>query len=174
MEHFKSTIATTAVMVMGLITAAHVLHPRDPAPERPRGTMAAASSHRATTWSDPPAREAPAPAAAREDASSAAAAATRASRPASFTLLSNAMVASLPVGETALQPRRSRKAEAGRGQKLVQFASRGRSAAVEPGTGADLRAAKPDDASGQPRKAAQGDPIGDLLKGLGIGRDGEG
>lgn len=161
MEHVKSTIATTAVMVMSLIMAAHVLHPRDPALERPRGTVAAAASHGATTWSDPPAREAPAPAA-------------RASRPASFTLLSNAMVASLPVGETALQPRRPRKAEAGRGQKLVQFASRGRSAAVEPGAGADLRAAKPDDASSQPRKAAQGDPIGDLLKGLGIGRDGEG
>ncbi|WP_375456036.1 hypothetical protein [uncultured Methylobacterium sp.] len=162
MEHVKSTIAATAVMVMGLITAAHVLHPHDPALERPRGTMAAAASHNATTWSDPPAREAPA----------AAAAATQAPRPASFTLLSNAMMASLPVGETALQPRRSRKAEAGRGQKLVQFASRGRSAAAEPG--ANLRTAKPDDVSGQSRKAAQGDPIGDLLKGLGIGRDREG
>lgn len=156
MEHFKSTIATTAVLVAGLIMAAHVLHPRDPAFETRRGKPVAA----ATAWSDPPVR-------AAEPAATVAA--MRTPRPASFTLLPVAMTASLSGPEITVQPRRVRKVELAHGQKLVQLGNRGRSAPVGPGARAELPTA-----SAQPGKPAPVDPIGALLNTLGIGRDSEG
>jgi hypothetical protein len=55
MEHYRSTLATTAIAVFGLVVAAHTLHPGNyevqPRPVRTEAAQAAPS-----TWMDPPAR----------------------------------------------------------------------------------------------------------------------
>lgn len=57
MEHYRSTLATTAIAVIGLLVAAHVLHPGNY--ERPDRrarvvTVAIEAPSPATIWSDPP------------------------------------------------------------------------------------------------------------------------
>ena len=155
MEHFKSTILTTAALVTGLITAAHVLHPRDPAFESRREHSVVATAEAATAWNDPPAR-----------ATQAAEAALV--RPASFTLLPIAMTASLSAAEDQPQVRPMRKVEPIHGRRPVASTTRSQPARVAE------QAAAPVASTAQPGRAAQGDPIGDLMKALGLNRDSEG
>ncbi|MDP4026096.1 hypothetical protein Q8W71_26050 [Methylobacterium sp. NEAU 140] len=56
MEHFRSTLATTAAAVFGLVTAAHVLHPGNfEAQTRRTGPIAARTETApVTVWVDPP------------------------------------------------------------------------------------------------------------------------
>lgn len=159
MEHFKSTILTTAALVTGLITAAHVLHPRDPASEMRRGNAVVANVEAATAWSDPPAR-----------ASQAAMADAVLVRPASFTLLPIAMTASLAGLEDRLQDRPVRRAEHAHARRPGSSATRSQTAAARIAQQTPTPVASTD----QTGRAAQGDPIGDLMKALGLGRDREG
>ncbi len=157
MEHFTSTIVTTAVLVAGLITAAHVLHPRDPMSEMRRGNVVVASTDTATAWSDPPAR-----------ASQAAITDAALLRPASFTLLPIAMTASLSGTDDRLQDRPVRRAEHAHARRPVASATR------QPAARIAQQAPTPVASTAQASQAAQGDPIGDLMKALGLGRDREG
>ena len=155
MEHFKSTILTTAALVTGLITAAHVLHPRDPAFESRRGHSVVAPAEAATAWNDPPARTTQTAEAALV-------------RPASFTLLPIAMTASLSAAEELPQARPMRKAEPINARRPIAPAIRS-----QPARFAEQVPA-PAASTAQPGRAAEGDPIGDLMKALGLNRDREG
>ncbi|MCJ2079539.1 hypothetical protein MKK68_28565 [Methylobacterium sp. E-016] len=159
MEHVKSTILTTAVLVTGLITAAHVLHPRDPAFETRRGHSVVASAEAATAWSDPPAR-----------ASQAETAEATLARPASFTLLPVAMTASLSGLEDQPQARPVRKADHVHARRVAQPNASGRPATAR----IEQQAPSPVASATQPGKPVEGDPIGDLMKALGLNRDSEG
>ncbi|TXM65160.1 MULTISPECIES: hypothetical protein [Methylobacterium] len=157
MEHVKSTILTTAALVTGLITAAHVLHPRDPAFETRRGHSVVATAEAATAWNDPPARTAPVVEAALV-------------RPASFTLLPIAMTASLSSVEDQAEARPVRKAEHVHARRPIASTPRSQPATARVAE----QAATPVASTAQPGRAAQGDPIGDLMKALGLNRDSEG
>lgn len=59
MEHYRSTLATTAIAAFGLLAAAHVLHPgNDERPERTVRVVMVANETAAgpTIWADPPRR----------------------------------------------------------------------------------------------------------------------
>lgn len=84
-EHFRSTLATAAAIILSLVVASHVLNPRA-ASEQTSRAMPAAVAEQAPTWTNPPARVAPgygSLATAPSDAESRAAT----PRPASFTFL---------------------------------------------------------------------------------------
>ena len=160
MEHFRSTLVTTAVLITGLMTAAHVLHPRDAASEGRVGRPVVALEA-ATPWSDPPAR--PRPASMAE---------APAPRPPTFTLLPVALTMRLSTAEAQQPLRHPRRAEAPRDHRMSERAVRARIAAVDQGGAASAtRAARGD---GKPSTTAKSDPIGDLLKALGLGQDSEG
>ena len=159
MEHFKSTLATTAVLLAGLVTAAQILHPRDPAYESRRTRQVSAPT--AVAWSDPPARVAPAVA--------------DVVRPASFTMMPEAMIGDLSGAEATFHPPVQRRAEGAPRQRMAQ--GRARAALVRRDARADLPAAQAQAVAAQPAEAgskAGSDPIGDLLRNLGLGGDKEG
>lgn len=59
MEHYKSTLATTAVAAFGLLAAAHILHPGNyERPDRKVRVVVIANetSAASTIWTDPPHR----------------------------------------------------------------------------------------------------------------------
>lgn len=120
MEHYRSTLATTAVAVAGLLVAAHVLHPGNyEQPDRRARvvTVAINAPSTSTAWADPPGK-------------------LHGSEPAlvmanSRSLLSHHMTVALPPGVRS-SPRLS--------GKLMPPAPQG--------------------------KAAEGDPIGDLIRDL--------
>ncbi|WP_144426455.1 hypothetical protein [Methylobacterium sp. ARG-1] len=59
MEHYKSTLATTAVAAFGLLAAAHILHPGNyERPDRKVRVVVIANetSPAPTIWTDPPHR----------------------------------------------------------------------------------------------------------------------
>ena len=157
MEHFKSTILTTAALVTGLITAAHVLHPRDPAFETRREHSVVATAEAATAWNDPPARTVQVADAALV-------------RPASFTLLPFAMTASLSGIEDRPEARPARKAEHVHTRRPLASTPRNQPATAQVAE----QAPTPVASTAQAGRAAQGDPIGDLMKALGLNRDSEG
>ncbi|MDN3569954.1 hypothetical protein QWZ18_04850 [Methylobacterium longum] len=57
MEHYRSTLATTAIAALGLFVAGHVLHPGNYATIDRKArviTVVAATSSTPSTWMDPP------------------------------------------------------------------------------------------------------------------------
>lgn len=171
MEHYRSTLATTAVAVFGLVAAAHILHPGNyqaqPRPLRPPAAVAIA----APAWADPPAdlRVAAAPPSRTSDVPGSSD---------TFGLLAPRMAAALAPGERmapalpstiASQPGRARKAAATQRRKVVQRTVRTRQASLDRGTIADQPVAPRTDV---PTPKAKVDPIGDLIRGLGLGGEG--
>lgn len=160
MEHFKSTIATTAIAAFGLVAAAHILHPgnyeRTTYPSRPVATVAAQPAPQA--WVNPPASpvvsvaapviqaEAPQPV------------------PAPVAWTSARVEAPAPVRTAEAVPEAHRKRGAHR-RKLSQHPAPVRQAALaQPAQPvADAPARKPE--------ANRIDPIGDIIRGLGLGSD---
>lgn len=171
MEHYRSTLATTAAAVFGLVAAAHVLHPGnyEARPRPVRAPMAVETA--ATAWVDPPAelRVAAAPPNRAADV------------PASSDvpgLLAPRMLAALPPGAMmaptlpsamAAQPGRERKVAATPRRKLAQRTTRSRQASLDRGTVVEQPAAQRTDVL-EPK--AKVDPIGDLIRGLGLGGEG--
>lgn len=172
MEHYTSTLATTAVAVFGLVAAAHILHPGNyemqPRPARPPVAVSSA----ATAWVDPPKemRITAAPVVRVSDASGPAGALGAPS------LLSPRMVAVLAPGAImaptlsstmAQPPVRVQKAAAVQRRKIVQRA-RTRQASLDRGS---VAAAAPEAHAVAPARSGI-DPIGDLMRGLGLGGEG--
>ncbi len=179
MEHYRSTLGTTAVAVFGLVAAAHILHPGNyevqTRPARPAVTDAAPVSKPAAApvtrsdWVDPPAKLA----APETTGALAAAPAPRVAA----TVPDTAMPAApLPaeMARPAGPPRRTAAHRAKGTERGVHRAARLRHAALVRTAESDrptVTAAAP-----QPAPAAAPsqkiDPIGDIIRGLGFGRDG--
>ena len=174
MEHLRLTLATTAIAVFGLVVAAHSLHSSNEGPPAaPARTIAAT----ATAWADPPAR-ATGPettGALRSDARASALPSAMPSLQPAVAVSPGAVPASQLPGETAAdsagpsrkaiaahRPRTSARA-AHRSARL-RSAKLARTAAVD-------RAAPAAPPPAQAASASRIDPIGDILRGLGFGRD---
>ncbi|MGU3538899.1 hypothetical protein [Methylobacterium sp. A54F] len=164
MEHFGSTLATTAVAALGLVAAAHILHPRDLVAEKPRArsvTVLVAEPAQASAWVDPPdasraSSQSPAPA----------------PRPAAFTLITADMLALPTLPDASSQDRRPR-AERARRHVPAQAALRQAEPRPvrTPGDAATAQPAAPDTRTGE---LPGDDPIGSLIRDLGLGAGREG
>ncbi|MDQ0440888.1 hypothetical protein [Methylobacterium persicinum] len=157
MEHFKSTIATAAIAAFGLLAAAHILHPgnyeRTTYPSRPVATVAP----KAVSWVNPPATLAVAPE-VREAAAAKA-------EPVPVAWTSAQAESPAPVRTAEVVPEHHRKASAHR-RKLSQHPAPVRQAALDHAAqpaAVPAPAAKP--------QANKIDPIGDIIRGLGLGSD---
>lgn len=158
MEHFKSTIATTAIAAFGLVAAAHILHPgnfeRTTYPARPVATV----ERQAAAWVNPPASL---PVVGTPVTVSTEAAPIPAPVPVAWT----SARAEVPVRAAEAAPEHRHRASAHR----RKFARRQ----------APLHQASLDRAVQSPAapaaavapKAGRIDPIGDIIRGLGLGSD---
>jgi hypothetical protein len=157
MEHFKSTLATAAIAAFGLVTAAHVLHPgnfeRTTYPSRPVATVAP----QASAWVNPP-------------ASLPVAAPAEAPKPVAE------MVAPLPVAwtsatvppvEASPAPASRRKVSVAHRHRVAQKQARLRQAELAR-PAAEAAPAAPVAPKAQANRI---DPIGDIIRGLGLGSD---
>jgi hypothetical protein len=178
MEHFRSTIATTAVAVLSLVAAAQILHPQDPSAESSRaGQRVGRSVERANgvAWVDPPTQATPPVSRLKERTVMVGTGALATARPASFTLVSSDMLAHPTMTNVALASELPQKAEVPRRHKLTPLATPHREAAVArmaviERTAADqTTAAQP--SSGKP---ANIDLIGDFLRNPGVSSGPEG
>ncbi|MBE7203874.1 MAG: hypothetical protein INR70_39610 [Parafilimonas terrae] len=161
MEHFKSTLATAAIAAFGLVTAAHVLHPgnfeRTTYPSRPVAAVAPqASAPQVSAWVNPPASlpvaapvEAPKPVAE-----------TVAPLPVAWTS------ATVPPVEASPAPASRRKVSAAHRHRVAQKQACLRQA--ELARPAAETAPTPAAAKAQANRI---DPIGDIIRGLGLGSD---
>lgn len=156
MEHFKSTIATTAIAAFGLLAAAHILHPgnfeRTTYPSRPVATVAPQA------WANPPA----APAVAVAAPVLKAEAPQPVPAPVAWTSVQVEPPAPVRTAEAA--PEHRRKAGAHR-HKLSQRSAPVRQAVLtQPAQPAAVAPVKKPEAN-------RIDPIGDIIRGLGLGSD---
>ncbi|MCJ2060916.1 hypothetical protein MKL09_30890 [Methylobacterium sp. J-048] len=176
MEHYKSTLATTAIAVFGLVVAAHTLHPGN-YELQPRPARIAASTVVPSTWMDPPARtagadkpEARVSETARASASDLLAPQMAAVLPPGAVVapaLPSEMIAPADKARKTLAAHRSKVADRGlRRTARLRHAGLARTAAVDPAV------APSEPAPAQASKKI--DPIGDLIRGLGLGHDSEG
>ncbi|GJD34529.1 hypothetical protein [Methylobacterium aerolatum] len=159
MEHFKSTIATTAIAAFGLVAAAHILHPgnfeRTTYPSRPAATVV----QQASAWVDPPA-----------------------AAEASTTLPETKPVIeardTLPVAwtsGTAQSPEKAVEAKPAKSRRKVSSARRHR-VAQRQAHQRDAALARPTPATSATAPVAQAQerrpsPLTDLIHGLGLGSD---
>ncbi|WP_286964560.1 hypothetical protein [Methylobacterium sp.] len=172
MEHYRSTLGTTAVAVFGLVAAAHILHPGNyevqTRPARPVVTAAAPVAPAA--WVNPPAH-----ASAPETTGALAAGPTP---QIAAAVPSTAMPTAPLPAEMARPAEPLRKAVATHRPKGAERGSRRaarlRHAALERTAQSD----RPAVVAAAPQTAPVAapspkiDPIGDIIRGLGLGRDG--
>ncbi|MCJ2054196.1 hypothetical protein [Methylobacterium sp. J-070] len=183
MEHFRSTLATTAIAVLGLVVAARSLHPGNYEVQTPPARPVAVAAL-PVAWTDPPARIA-APettgtlrsdlrlSGVQDGLPSAVPAPQQAavippgtrSDPAFAGEISGAAEPARK-GVAAYRPKGSERAA--RHHARLRHAALARTASVERAAAAP--AAGP--AQAPPASSARIDPIGDILRGLGFGRDG--
>jgi len=157
MKYARSTLATTVLAVFGLGMAAQNLHSHD-RDDRARPAAAAAPRVTPVAWTDPPARRAPETTGTLAVPSPAALPAATPSAPASAALPNT------PRRSTALHHGKGAERNRARLARLHRPA-RARTAAVDP---AMIPQAAPQPASQASQRI---DPIGDILRGLGFGRD---
>lgn len=167
MERYPSTLATTGAAVLGLIVAAHVLHPGnfEEQPRRARpATVTTEMTATAVTWVDPPTLKQR----SVEAAPVADAAALLAPRVTVTPPPEAIMVAPLP--REFVAPATSRQADSGRRRKSVHRNVRPRQVALA------REAAAPIILNDAVHRVAPkpSDPIGELLRGLGLGHGSEG
>ncbi|MCJ2125324.1 hypothetical protein [Methylobacterium sp. J-077] len=176
MEHYKSTLATTAIAVFGLVVAAHTLHPGN-YEVQPRVARIAVAPAGSSTWMDPPARmagvskpEARMSEIARATSSDLLAPQMTALPAGAVTAaaLPSEMIAPAEKSRTALTAHRPKLADRSpRRMARLRHAALARTAAAEPAVAAPSTPAP----APTPKKI---DPIGDLIRGLGLGHDSEG
>lgn len=167
MEHYRSTLAVTAIAVSSLLCASLFFQtgPFGARSERPGTAMASAVTGH--SWSDPPRFSRSEGAAAREEP------ATQPSLAPSLTMLPPP-APSMPVGAMTPRSEQPRKVVEAHRKRASQRSARARQ--IVPERGRIVEAA----AVGQPAPAGgQGsgkgiDLIGDLIRGLGIGRGQQG
>ncbi|QIJ77699.1 hypothetical protein GU700_11895 [Methylobacterium sp. NI91] len=170
MEHYRSVFATAAVMVIGLVATSPLIAEQNSGPSRAPRVAVDVVSESGDGWTDPP-RHRTSLAAVTDVAveSRSEAGVMPSPRPASFTLLSAETAAFLTVGDF-VKVDAAQRVQAVRRHRAAKVASRARPAtAVE--TAAETSAPAQATTATQPQKAARIDPIGDILRGLGIGQD---
>lgn len=173
MEHYRSVFATTAVMVLGLVATSPLLQRQDSDVSQPRANLMMSSNMQDSgggDWSDPPRRVDPV---AKTGAEGRREEGEASPRPASFTLLPPETVTLLAASGTLASSEPSRQGQSLRRHRATKVASRVRpDVTPRPATPEVTRqdSAQPD-APPQPRRADGVDPIGDILRGLGIGKD---
>ncbi|KQQ31490.1 hypothetical protein ASF53_01965 [Methylobacterium sp. Leaf123] len=168
MEHYRSVFATTAVMVFGLLATSPLVRTQNSAPTPTRAQSVIVSSAEAaegSTWADPPRYSAVMAAKPSIDDRSS----MLAPKPATFTLLPPETVALLAADDLA-RADTAQRVQAVRRHRAAKVATRTRPAPVVE-TSTTGPASSGEATASQPQKAARIDPIGDLLRGLGIGRD---
>lgn len=174
MEHYRSVFATTALMVVGLLAASPLLRAQDVPPLRPQATLATTSAE-ADTWSDPPKDK------VRAASSQGAGAAGEADhnrpsegapKPASFTLLPPETVALFAASDVVQKGDAHQRLQAVRRHRAAKVASRSRTFNPAEAPAATPSAPVQEIPAVPQQKDARIDPIGDLLRGLGIGRNG--
>jgi hypothetical protein len=179
MEHYRSTLATTAIAVFGLVVAAHSLHPGNyevqTRPARPAVAVATP-----VAWTDPPARIA-----APETTGTLRAAETAPALPSAVPAPQLAAVvppvatpapplpremtsAAEPARRAAVAYRSRRFEHAPRRIARLRHATLARTAQADRASVAP-QVARP--AQAAPASASRIDPIGDIIRGLGFGRD---
>lgn len=167
MIHLKSTLAITAIMLTGLVAASPFPYASDQEPRKARTVAALVSEVQAspapmTAWADPPAR----PQGAVEESAIVANAAI--STPAiDETVTATPVVAPTPVRRVSAQA----KAEQARRRKIAKAIARERQASTKqsvPAAPTETQVAS----RTAPTSSQKIDPIGDILRGLGIGKEG--
>lgn len=175
MIHLKSTLAISAIMLTGLVAASPFPYASDHQPRQPRrtatvqiapATEAAATPAAVTAWADPPAKsQAPVEAPVVLAAADTAAPVTQESATPA------AAVATPPVRHVSLQAS-AQKAEQARRRKIARAAAaRERETATKqslPTASGETQVAS----RATPSASQKIDPIGDILRGLGIGKEG--
>ena len=173
MEHYRSVFATTAVMVFGLLATSPLMKTQNSAPSPSRAEsliISGAEAADGSTWADPPryaVRMAAEPGAANPSTDDRGG--VPAPKPATFTLLSPETVALL-AADDLVGVDTTQRVQAVRRHRAAKVATRVRPAPATQNSNA-LPASSAETAATQPQQAARIDPIGDLLRGLGIGRD---
>ena len=173
MEHYRSVLATTAVMVFGLVATSPLVREQNSA--SPRMQRVAADTHSGNGsdgWIDPPRQRVGLPAVtdAAAPSSQGRAGELPAPRLASFTLLAPETAALLASDDFARMDA-GQRVQAVRRHRAAKVAARTRPTAHVEQSATATPAPAPEDTATAPQRAARIDPIGDILRGLGIGRD---
>ncbi|MEH3119326.1 MAG: hypothetical protein PGN25_17470 [Methylorubrum populi] len=159
-------------MVIGLVASSPLVREQHSAQVRLQPNLAASRQVEGDAWIDPPrAKVRIASTDAARNAGEGKDSSLQGPKPASFTLLSPETVALLAAGDTKPTIDRPERAQAPRRHRTAKVASRTRPPAAADVPAVTAPAAGPEAVAPQPQKAARIDPIGDLLRGLGIGRD---
>ncbi|GJD78470.1 hypothetical protein GCM10007886_26240 [Methylobacterium gregans] len=161
MEHFKSTFAATGIAVLGLMAAAGILHPGN----FERQAQPAAKSHAVaaapTAWVDPPASRS---VALRRAAPLSDTAALMKPEPTIVLSADYAMVQPLSA-ELTLVATTARSARTSQAPKMARHATTRQAALIRPAANEASAVQQPSIADSSSQKI---DPIGDLLRGLGL------
>lgn len=162
MEHYKSTFAVTGIAVLGLMAAAGILHPGNFERQAHPAAKGHAGAAAPMAWVDPPASRSVAP---RRAVPLPDTAALMKPEPTVALSADYAMVQPLP-GELTLVAATARSTRAAHGPKIARRAVTTRQAAlIRPAANEASAAQQPSSADSPGQKI---DPIGDLLRGLGL------
>lgn len=168
MEHYRSTIAVTGIAVLGLVAAAGILHPANferAARPAAKPAMSVSAPTEATAWVDPPAAS---HVARRRSRPLPDVAALMKAEPTTVLPSDGVMVQPLPA-ELTLVAATSRKGEGTHGRKLVRRATAARQVALNRQS-TDVSGSDPQQSEQAPT-SGKIDPIGDLIRGLGLGNN---
>lgn len=171
MEHYRSTLATAAVAALGLLAAAHILHPGnyEDLPRQMRTPVVSAEVPSNTMpWVDPPGRASIVSTLSSAVITSAHAAEAR---PTSDPqLITPEPAASKPVTQgTQASAEQLRKTEAQRRQRVAQRRARMHQASlVRKAPSAPVTDDQVSMLPAAPKPADRFDPIGSLIHGLGL------
>lgn len=171
MEHYRSVFATAAIMVFGLVAASPLVREQHSGSPKAHRVATDTVSSGGDAWIDPPRQKmvsVPATAAAMSSHDGVGVAPV--ARPASFTLLPSETAALLAAGDFA-KTDAVQRVQAVRRHRAAKVAARTRLATVVASPAAGTPAPVQETSEAKPQKAAGIDPIGDILRGLGIGRD---
>jgi hypothetical protein len=178
MEHYRSTLATTAIAVFGLVVAAHTLHPGNYEVQTRSARPISAPVAAPVAWTDPPARiagpETTGAIRRAAEAPSARPSAVPAPQLAAVTPPVAAPALPLPreMADSAEPLPKATAVHRVRGsERAVRRVARLRHARTAQADRAAIAppAARP--AQAAPDSATRIDPIGDIIRGLGFGRD---
>ncbi|MFY9293641.1 MAG: hypothetical protein WAP03_23505 [Methylorubrum rhodinum] len=160
MEHYKSTLGTTAAAISALVLAAQIMQAGPFAASPPRAERVSASieaTAEETAWVNPPVRTL---AEAKPDA------APEEAKSAGIPAVVAPVAAQAVAREAAPAPR---KAAAPHRRKVAQRPARTRQATLETRATTETAASQATVQPPQPAEAKRIDPIGDIIRGLGFG-----
>lgn len=172
MEHYKSTLGVTAAAISALVLAAQIMQAgpfavSPPPVERVGASIEAAADD--TAWVNPPARQQsePAPQVAQVETAAVEVKSAEVSAP-TMTQALAPVAAQTVARQTGAAPRKAASAQR---RKVTQRVTRTRHATLE--AQVPPTAAAPQAAPAQPpAETKRIDPIGDIIRGLGFGREG--